>query len=44
VIEGIKTTIPYQIQIMNDPNFVNGNFDTKYLETTFQFNPHSESQ
>ena len=44
VIEGIKTTIPYQIQIMNDPNFVNGTFDTKYLETTFQFNPHSESQ
>jgi acetyl-CoA carboxylase, biotin carboxylase subunit len=44
VIEGIKTTIPYQIQIMNDPNFVNGNFDTKYLETSFQFNPHSESQ
>jgi acetyl-CoA carboxylase, biotin carboxylase subunit len=43
VIEGIKTTIPYHIQIMNDPNFINGNFDTKYLETSFKYNPNFES-
>jgi acetyl-CoA carboxylase, biotin carboxylase subunit len=42
VIEGIKTTIPYHLQIMDDPDFVKGQFDTKYLETTFKFNPHPE--
>jgi len=39
VIEGIKTNIPYQLQLMNDPNFVSGHFDTKYLENHFKFQP-----
>lgn len=39
VIEGIKTNIPYQLQLMSDPNFVSGHFDTKYLENHFKFNP-----
>lgn len=39
VIEGIKTTIPYHIQLMDDPNFINGTCDTKYLETSFKFKP-----
>jgi acetyl-CoA carboxylase biotin carboxylase subunit len=39
VIEGIKTTIPYHIQLMDDPNFINGDFDTKYLERVFKFEP-----
>ena len=39
VIEGIKTNIPYQLQLMNDPGFVSGHFDTKYLENHFKFNP-----
>ncbi len=39
VIEGIKTNIPYQLQLMDDPNFISGHFDTKYLENQFIFNP-----
>ncbi|MEX0681123.1 MAG: acetyl-CoA carboxylase biotin carboxylase subunit [Balneolales bacterium] len=39
VIEGIKTNIPYQLQLMNDPAFVSGHFDTKYLEDNFSFQP-----
>lgn len=42
IIEGIKTTIPYHIQLMDDPNFINGNFDTKYLERSFNFKPDTE--
>lgn len=39
VIEGVKTTIPYHIQLMDDPNFINGTCDTKYLETSFNYKP-----
>lgn len=38
VVEGIKTTIPYHLQLMDDENFKKGTFNTKYLEE-FQFNP-----
>lgn len=33
IIEGIKTTIPFHLQMMDDPNFVAGNFNTGYLNT-----------
>lgn len=33
VIEGVKTTIPFHLQLMKDPNFRSGNFNTKFLET-----------
>ena len=33
VIEGIKTTIPFHIRLMDDPSFQQGNFTTKFLET-----------
>ncbi|MCW9706352.1 acetyl-CoA carboxylase biotin carboxylase subunit [Fodinibius salsisoli] len=39
IIEGIKTTIPYHIQLMDDENFQKGTFNTKYLEEKFNFNP-----
>ncbi|MBA2339426.1 MAG: acetyl-CoA carboxylase biotin carboxylase subunit [Pyrinomonadaceae bacterium] len=32
VIEGIKTTIPLHLKIMDDPKFQSGNFSTKYME------------
>lgn len=32
VITGIKTTIPFHIKMMENPDFINNNFDTKYLE------------
>lgn len=35
VIEGIKTTIPLHLQIMNDPEFQKGDFSTKFMETFF---------
>lgn len=32
VIEGIKTTVPFHLKLMDDPGFKEGNFTTKYLE------------
>ncbi|MFZ2969122.1 MAG: acetyl-CoA carboxylase biotin carboxylase subunit [Sulfuricurvum sp.] len=31
-VEGIKTTIPFHQKMMRNPDFINNNFDTKYLE------------
>jgi len=31
-IEGIKSTIDFHIKMMDNPDFINNNFDTKYLE------------
>lgn len=33
VIEGIKTTIPFHLRLMQDPNYRAGNFTTKFMET-----------
>jgi acetyl-CoA carboxylase biotin carboxylase subunit len=33
VIEGIKTTIPFHIKLMDDEQFQSGQFTTKFLET-----------
>jgi acetyl-CoA carboxylase biotin carboxylase subunit len=33
VIEGIKTTIPFHRQLMDDPNYISGNYTTKFMET-----------
>ncbi|MAE84935.1 MAG: acetyl-CoA carboxylase biotin carboxylase subunit [Flammeovirgaceae bacterium] len=33
VIEGIKTTIPFHIKLMDDPTFRSGHFTTKFLDT-----------
>jgi len=33
VIEGIKTTIPFHRKLMDDPDFVKGNYTTKFMET-----------
>jgi len=32
VIEGVKTTIPFHQQLMKHPDFISGNFTTKFLE------------
>lgn len=32
VIEGIKTTIPFHQKVLKDKDFIEGNFDTKFLE------------
>lgn len=33
VIEGVKTTIPFHLQLMKNEQFRNGDFNTKFLET-----------
>jgi len=33
VIEGVKTTIPFHLQLMQNEDFISGNFNTKFLET-----------
>jgi len=33
IIEGIKTTIPLHIQLMQNEDFIKGNFTTKFMET-----------
>ncbi|OUB10439.1 acetyl-CoA carboxylase biotin carboxylase subunit [Bacillus thuringiensis serovar yunnanensis] len=32
VIEGVHTTIPFHLQLLNHPDFVKGEFNTKFLE------------
>jgi acetyl-CoA carboxylase, biotin carboxylase subunit len=32
VIEGVKTTIPFHIKLMDNEQFKSGNFTTKFLE------------
>jgi acetyl-CoA carboxylase biotin carboxylase subunit len=39
IVEGVKTTIPYHLQLMDDPGFQKGEFNTQYLEQSFTFNP-----
>jgi acetyl-CoA carboxylase, biotin carboxylase subunit len=37
VIEGIKTTIPFHLKLMDNAIFRSGKFTTKFLETSFNF-------
>jgi acetyl-CoA carboxylase biotin carboxylase subunit len=32
-IEGVKTTIPFHRQLMDDPAYVSGDYTTKFMET-----------
>ena len=32
-IEGIKTTIPFHRQLMDEPDYVAGNYTTKFMES-----------
>ena len=38
VIEGVKTTIPFHRQLMEEPDYVAGNYTTKFMET-FKMKP-----
>ena len=33
IVEGIKTTIPFHIKLMENEDFIKGNYTTKFLET-----------
>jgi acetyl-CoA carboxylase biotin carboxylase subunit len=38
VIEGIKTTIPFHRQLMDHPDYLAGNYTTKFMED-FKMDP-----
>ncbi len=42
VIEGIQTTIPLHLKIMDDPNFQAGNFSTRFMEDFLAKNGRKE--
>jgi acetyl-CoA carboxylase biotin carboxylase subunit len=42
VIEGIKTTIPFHIALMDNAIFRSGKFTTKFLEASFDFSQLSK--
>jgi acetyl-CoA carboxylase biotin carboxylase subunit len=33
VIEGVRTTIPFHAMMMENEDFLSGNFDTRYIDT-----------
>ncbi|SNC64808.1 acetyl-CoA carboxylase, biotin carboxylase subunit [Hymenobacter gelipurpurascens] len=37
VVEGVKTTIPFHLKLMDNEKFKAGDFTTKFLETSFDF-------
>jgi acetyl-CoA carboxylase biotin carboxylase subunit len=41
IIEGIKTTIPFHRQLMDEPDYVAGNYTTKFMEG-FKMKPREE--
>ena len=41
VIEGVKTTIPFHRQLMDEPDYVLGNYTTKFMES-FKMKPIEE--
>ena len=38
VIEGVKTTIPFHRQLMDDPDYIDGNYTTAFMDT-FKMDP-----
>jgi acetyl-CoA carboxylase biotin carboxylase subunit len=33
IVEGVKTTIPLHLQLMENEDFINGNFTTAFMNT-----------
>ena len=44
VLRGVKTTIPFMNNIMTEPDFRSGHFDTSYLETHPDLYQYEESE
>ena len=36
-VKGVKTSIPFELAVMDCPNFVNGSYDTGFIENNFDF-------
>ena len=43
IVEGIKTTVPFHQQLMDNKDFQDGNFTTKFLDT-FELKPEKIDQ
>jgi acetyl-CoA carboxylase biotin carboxylase subunit len=43
IVEGVCTTIPFHQQVLTDKAFVQGKFDTKFLES-FKLKPINNEQ
>ncbi|MFQ5701628.1 MAG: acetyl-CoA carboxylase biotin carboxylase subunit [Acidobacteriota bacterium] len=43
IVEGIKTTIPLQLRILSDPDFVAGRIDTHFMERLIPSRPRKRS-
>lgn len=43
VIEGVKTTIPFHRQLMDHPDYIEGNYTTKFMED-FEMKPVEEEE
>lgn len=43
IVEGIKTTIPFHMQLMKDETFISGKFDTGFMDHFVLKNPESET-
>ncbi len=43
VIEGVKTTIPFHRQLLDDPDFIKGNYTTKFMED-FELDPSYQKE
>ena len=41
IVEGVKTTIPFHRQLMDHPDYLAGNYTTKFMET-FEMDPKPE--
>ena len=35
VVTGVNTTVPFHIRVMNTRHFIEGNFDTNFIEQVF---------
>ena len=44
VVEGIKTTIPFHLQLMSDPRYVEGNYTTAFMDTFVMDEPEEEEE
>ena len=40
VVDGVKTTIPFHLQLMDDPDYLAGNYTTKFMED-FKMKPQA---
>ncbi len=42
VIEGVKTTIPFHLQLMNHPDYIAGNYTTAFMDSFVMQEPEDE--